>query len=256
MKKIIIITASVLALMCSCSKGDPATVGTTPPAGGEEAVFSVDGIEAVGAETRSAHNYSIGDYFTLGAEFDRVQVEYGGSHIYQLDPAENIFEGISPADIIRFPQDGSPLTEVTMQWPVDAKTTAAGSAVVRDQSQKVDFMRMDRLSGTIRNVMPTTIISITMGHARSKITFTLGGEHEGKRIEELTVGDFKAYCDPALDDAQLIYDQTGDAGTLVNGTRGEVKVAGVAETLRFVLQSSPDTALAGKPGNYTVTLSF
>jgi hypothetical protein len=148
------------------------------------------------------------------------------------------------------------LTEVTMQWPVDAQTTAAGSPVVRDQSAKVDFMRMDRLSGTIRNVMPTTIISITMGHARSKITFTLGGEHAGKRIEELTVGGFKAYCDPSLDDAQLIYDQTGDAGALVNGTRGEVRVAGVSEALRFVLQSSPDTVLAGKPGNYTITLSF
>lgn len=253
MKRIIFTAASIAALLiCSCAKEEPAG---NPSAGGE-ALFSVEGITAAGGNvpTRAAHNYSINDYFTLGEGFDRVQVEYGGTHIYVLDPEDNLFEGVTPADVIRFPQDGTPLSEVTMSWPVDEGTTESG--VVRDQSRRVDFMRMDRLAGTIRNVMPTTVISITMSHVRSKITFTLGGAHAGKRIEELSIGDFKAWCDPSLDDAQLIYDQVGDAGALGVDSQGAVKIAGVADTQRFVLMDSPDAALGTAAGNYTVTISF
>lgn len=248
MKNIIIQAAAVVLLMGSCS-----TPERTAP-GGMEAVFRVT--EASFEGTRAAQNYDMDDYFGLGAGYDKVTVEYGGiPHNYAYDAEEGLFYGTSDTDVIRFPQDGtSPVTGLVMRWP--ANDMAGGSTTARDQSTREKFLAADRLEGRADNVMPTTIISITMRHARSKITFTAGGIHEGKRIEQLEAGGFKAFCDPALPDAQLIYDQTADAGTLKLYTQGSVKLEGVEEALRFMLSQSPDEALQSKPGNYTVTLIF
>ncbi|MDR2891132.1 MAG: fimbrillin family protein [Alistipes sp.] len=253
MKRILLLSAAALALgSCATEPGLPEK--------GAEAVFRVTGIE--GEEwTRAAHNYAVGDYFGLGDGFDNVTVEYGGvTFDYVYDAQEGLLYGVSATDVIRFPQDGtSPLTGLVMRWPAD---DAAGGdqtdpdQVSRDQSTREKFLAMDRLEARADNVMPTTVISMTMRHARSKITFTAGGIHEGKRIESLEVGGFEAFCDPALPDAQLIYDQTRDAGSLALHTQGEAKLEGVAEPLKFMLAQSPDAALQSTPGNYTITLLF
>lgn len=244
MKKIIFIMAA--AALCSCAKQQGAGPERT-----DEAVFSV----GFGG-TRAAHNYVIGDYFSLGGELEKISVLYGQiTYTYSYDSQDDLLKGGDDADIIRFPQDGSPLTHLELTWPAKGVVDHE-NGVVRDQSRRDKFLSMDILYGQTANVMPTTVIPIVMRHTRSKITFAMGGAHEGKRIESLEIGDFKAYCDPAVRDAQLIYDQARDAGSLAVGMLGKVKVEGVAAPIPFALADSPDSALGASPGNYTITLTL
>ena len=202
-----------------------------------------------------AHNYTLNDYFTLAENFDKVSVIYGDSHhLYYLD-TDGLFKGVSQTDIVRFPQDGSAMEYVAVRWPAEAVFPSAAN-VLRDQSDRENFMKMDILEGELTNVAATTVIPVSLKHMRSKITFTLGGQYAGKKIESLRVGDFKAYCDPALNDAQLIYDHLNDIGSLKMGTNGIVKVEGVADPVNFIITESPDDVLDDAAGNCTVTLSL
>lgn len=236
------------AFMVSCSQGADETA-----AGQRSVVFSVN----VDSATRAAVNYGAESYFTLGEGFGQATVtDSYESFTYNYE--DGLLKAATDLDIISFPLGGDPLPGLYISWPSEAvrkaHTDVHGAKVVRDQSDRKDFLGMDWLSCMILNVKPTTVVPISLEHLYSKITFTLGGIHAGKKIEQLEVGDFKAYCDPAGNDAQLIYNEVGDKGSLPLATPGKVWVAGVADPVLFQLADSPDDHLTDAGDHYTIVI--
>lgn len=248
MKKIILGIIAIAACAASCSREADET-----PAAERAVVFSV----SVGNHTRAAVNYLAEDYFTLGEGFAQATVN-DSFESFTYNYEDGLLKAATNYDIISFPLGGDPLPGLHISWPSEAKrkahTDVHGAKVVRDQSTRAGFLGMDWLTCTIEDVKPTTLVPISLEHIYSKITFTLGGTQAGKKIEWLEVGDFKAYCDPAGNDAQLIYNQTGDKGSLAIGALGKVKITGVTTPQAFQLTDSPDDHLTDAGDHYTIVI--
>lgn len=222
-----------------------------------EFMLSIDGT------TRAAHNYSIEDYFGLGEGFQYISItdDPAEAYIYVYNQGSNRFSPKDSQNAIYFPTDGSALEGLTFMWPTDDFVSGhvaeyGGFKVLKDQSARKDFLSMDWLVGQIRNVKPTMIIPVMMYHTfNAKITVALEGQYEGKRIESLTIGDFKAYCDPALKTAQLMYGMD-DIGSLPPGSSGSVKIEGVEAPYYFVITDSPDDFITEGGQNFTIFLNL
>ena len=202
------------------------------------------------AVAKAAANYSAGEYFTSGNGNDLMTVTCNGEEYTYKYGEDGLFYGSTQGQVLSFPEDGSALEGIGFTWPEGARP---GEAVETDQSERSTFLGMDCLQGHISKVAPTAIIPVSMSHMRARVTFTLVGEYSGQRIESLEIGGYKAYCDPALDDAALILDPDGDTGRLGMGTEGTLTVGG--EQIPFMINGIPDGMITAG-NNFTVEITL
>lgn len=244
MKRLTIIAAAVM-MAAACAEKEQAL----QPEAGTPVVFRV-----TDDATKAATDYKADSYFMLSPELGSATVYDGGisvTYAYR--------DGMLVADDrpIVFPKDGSSLPRITVKWPTDAVRLAQNSqGALKDQSSSEAFFSSDYLSATLRNVIPSTVIPIGFDHERCKITFVITGEQAGKKIRSLTIGGYKAYCNRASNDAQLIYDFQYDRGALPAGTTGTVELEGTDGTIDIMILHSPDEMLTGAGDNCTVNLNL
>ena len=240
-------TISAIALLASLALGSVSCEKGTGTVTGE-AVFS---LKITGQDmTKAAANYSAGEYFTSGNGNDLMTVTCNGEEYTYKYGEDGLFYGSTQGQVLSFPEDGSALEGIGFTWP---EGTRPGEAVETDQSERSTFLGMDCLQGHISKVAPTAIIPVSMSHMRARVTFTLVGEYSGQRIESLEIGGYKAYCDPALDDAALILDPDGDTGRLGMGTEGTLTVGG--EQIPFMINGIPDGMITAG-NNFTVEITL
>lgn len=213
-------------LLGACSKAE----NPQPVPGDKQALVlapSVDG------ETKAAANYTAGDYFGL-AGYDEASVLVDNVDVpYVYSASGKELRVKAGSDPFYFPAGGTPLT-FTVKWPTEAQRLALGIEVAKDQSEREVFLRTDYLSTTM-TVLPTNRVLISLGHERSKATFTLDGALYGKKITRLTVSGYTAYCDPALKDAQLVFVPQAGTTILAQGCSGALQVEGSNSMYTFTL---------------------
>lgn len=230
----------------SCSGDDYAR----PAKGGTVAVFGVM-LDA----TRAVHDYSVDDYFSLGEGYGSVSIAYSGGTV-TYNYSDGLLRAAASHDRIVFPDDGSELGGLfVFNWPADA-VRAFLREVKQDQSARADFMSMDNLRGEVSDIMPSGLIPVRLYHTRIKITFELTGQYGGRRLESLEVGEYKAYCDPALKTAQLMYDPVHDTGSLPKGTPGYAKIEGVTDPVKLMIVESPDDVILLPGENFSIMLNL
>lgn len=236
--------AAVAALMAvSCSQ-EPVGVAKTETRREVRVALSLGDTRAIG------HQYRLDEYLGMGNGAEEVTLISGDAEYAYVSDGNGMLNG-KDGNVLCFPADGGPLYGIEIYWPAGA-TEPANAA--EDQSDRVTFMKEDRLQGAVTDIQPSAWIPVRLHHARARITFTLTGEFAGKRIEELTVGGYKAYCDPELNDAQLILDPVKDLEAIRANTRCIVGIEGVAEPVEyFITMDLNNRALA--PGrNLTINL--
>lgn len=256
MKKILFAISIAAIFLASCQQDDH-TAATDKIA--PEFALSIDG------DTRAAYNYPIDDYFGLGEGFQNISITADAAttytYTYTYSPTTKRFYASDSQNALYFPNDGSVLDRLTFIWPSEEFINMhldgyGGFRMLKDQSTKEAFLSMDWLAGEVMNVKPTLLVPVTMYHMfNSKITIELTGDHKNKRIESLSIGGFKAYCDPKLKSAQLMYG-SDDMGSLRKGSTGVVKIEGVDEPIEFLIIDSPDDHITGGGQNYTISLNI
>ena len=199
--------------------------------GGTELVLapSVDG-----GSTRAAVNYSADQYLTLPG-YGQADVTVGiATAAYEYDQMNN--ELRATGDPFLFPNDGSALT-FRVQWPTAAKRQTLGTALPKDQSLRETFLAWDFLSATV-TAFPSSKIPVSLAHEHSKAAFTLEGtSFYGRRIEKLVFNGYTAYCDPARNDAQLIFKPLMGQQIFAAGGNGALRVEGDGTMYTFTLAS-------------------
>lgn len=187
---IALLGAAALAAAASCTR-DGERQPTPHP---KPLVFSVMPL------TRAA-NYPIEEYMDLCDSVNAWEDVWGA--VYKYD---NGLLKYSSGYVIVFPEGGQPTGYVVLQWPVPVFYTS-------DQSTKEAFLLSDRLGVIFAKIMPADVIPVEFEHFDYLITFTCGAGH---RIATLTLTDgqktYKAWCDPDLEDAQLIIRRPNNIG--------------------------------------------
>lgn len=217
--------------MQACDNTD---TGEITPQGGMELVISP---VVAGEETRAAKNYSTSDYFGID-DYGLADVIIDNVIVpYYYDAVKNELRAGDDDMPFIFPADGSPMT-ITVKWPTEAQRyDLSSTGVPKDQSGRETFMLSDYLSSTLK-AFPVNKVMISLGHERSKAAFTLDGALYGKKIENLVVSGYTAYCDPALNDAQLIFMPAAGSTILALGCSGALQVEGDDRMYTFTLKES------------------
>lgn len=242
------IPAAALMLLAGCSKEHDEL--SAPEKGGIELVL----MPGVGTHpgSRAAHNYKAADYFTL-AGYDKTDVIVGNTtspYVYNNISKELTAE--PGTDPFVFPADGSPL-DITVKWPTEAQRRALDAAGHKDQSTTEAFLLADFLTKEIK-ALPAERVIINLAHERCKATFTLDGALYGQKIEKLSLNGYSAYCDPALNDAQLILLPAVGSVMLTTGTHGALKVQGDPQMYTFALTADVTGIEAGS--HHTIRLNL
>ncbi len=227
-------TALATAVMAAgCQKTDEVT-NAIPL----EAIFSVSLDDDT---TRaSGHEYTVDDYFRSGDGAEQITLlSNGNEYTYRMND-QGLLVSASADDVLCYPIDGAPLHEIMFRWP---KGSTQAENAVKDQSARAVFLSMDRLEGVVRDVSPSAVVPVRLHHIRTRLTFTPAGDNAGKRIASLTAGDFKAYCDPSLGDAQLILDPQCDLGLIGEGTSCMVLFEGETTPVEYFIPMSIDRGL-------------
>lgn len=220
--------SALLVTMNACNKDDIRTQGNVHTA---ELVLSpsVDGVE-----TRAAMNYAADDYFTTPG-FGQAEVFVGmTSAVYDYDASAKTLRAAGAYTPYYFPTDGSGLT-FKASWPTETQRSAIDAAFPTDQSTREAFLTADYLSVTTK-AYASAKVPVRFQHEHSKAAFTFEGTTlYGKRIEKLVFNGYTAYCDPACDDAQLIFKPLSGQYIFQAGKSGALKIEGDDALYTFTL---------------------
>lgn len=261
MKAYLYIAAAAI-VFSACAKQAP----TTPDGAGQPVRFGVelqpftDGTGTRAAVDPRAVNYPIEDYFEVD---DQVNVSTDGItfHLYTHD------NGVlsSADDPLRFPDDGSAITDLFADWPSDVSFWDVFPDI-KDQSAKAAFLHADFLSwgGDNISLKPSILAPVTFGHVCPKVTFTLGGIYQGRKITALEIAGRKAFCDPGradIKDAQyMVTNPEIFNDEVMAGTLGVLSIEGVNGPVPFKLDADPDvssvSASAPQNHHYLITINL
>lgn len=234
-----LICAGMIALAAAATTSCSKNYGQTPYEV-QTLVFSVSPM------TKAAINYPIEDYFGAdGSLFVQVVADTKTSrYIYDGGTLE-YYDG----DPIAFQSESHALADVNVSWPYDYIFGA-------DQSTKAGFLASDLLICRFTDLMPSIMVPVEFSHANYKLTFTMGGTNEGRRIGSLSVYDssdtYRAFCDPDTDDAQLMLTTDRNLG----GAYGYLTFDDDGTPQVFSIESYTAPAAGTLNQNITVTITL